>query len=141
MTFAQTFGRASIVIPEHERSTVGREGADVRIGREHLQPVLAQIHLRPDLLVKQHFVRERGTLKSRRDLRSDRPAADLRAAFQHERVHARFRQIERGHQSVVSAADDHYACHATRSARIFIAALRPGAPMIPPPGWVADPHI
>ncbi len=31
------------------------------------------------------------------------------------------------------------AAHARVSARIFIAAFRPGAPMMPPPGWTADP--
>ena len=39
------------------------------------------------------------------------------------------------------ALADHRALHHHCSARIRLAALRPGAPMIPPPGWVADPHM
>jgi hypothetical protein len=37
----------------------------------------------------------------------------------------------------MTTADDNNVGHL----RISIAAFRPGAPMMPPPGWVADPHI
>ncbi len=82
----------------------------------------------------------------------DRRSAHLRAAFEHERLESSFGQIEGGDQTVVSATDDddvarfgHLASSGHQAAfpsfRISSAARRPGAPMMPPPGCVADPHI
>src|ERR1051326_1683030 len=72
-------------------------------------------------------------------------AGDL-TALENERCKPRFRQIKRSDQTIVSRADDddtpsfvgHQRFH---SLRIFFAALSPGAPMMPPPGCVADPHM
>src|SRR5690348_10957222 len=80
----------------------------------------------------------------------DCSAADLRAAFEHERLVSRFGQIECGNQPVVAAADDDYVALSISSHgyaapltsfRISSAARRPFAPMMPPPGCVADPHM
>src|ERR1700735_915437 len=71
------------------------------------------------------------------------------AAFQHQRLKSFFREVERCHQPVVPAAKNHdfALCRHGQffplpvSFRISNAASRPGAPMIPPPGCVADPHM
>ena len=75
-------------------------------------------------------------------------SADLRSAFEHQRLEARLRQIEGGDQSVVTAADDDDVALSRpwlgRSLDVFqnsSAARRPVAPMMPPPGCVADPHM
>ena len=87
--------------------------------------------------------------KARMEFVGDRSPADLRAAFEHERLESSLRQIKSGDQPVVTAADDddiplaigrHYAAPLT-SLRISSAARRPFAPMMPPPGCVADPHM
>src|SRR5437763_11363017 len=87
--------------------------------------------------------------KSRMEFICNRGPANLRAAFEHEWFESSLGQIKGGDQPVVTAADDddiplasarHYAAPLT-SLRISNAARRPFAPMMPPPGWVADPHM
>ena len=51
----------------------------------------------------------------------DRRAADLRAAFEHQRLESCLGQIERGDQAVVAAADDDDVALAVR----FAAMTRP----------------
>src|SRR5438876_584124 len=86
-----------------------------------------------------------------------RSAADHFPALQHHRLESAFGQIKRGNQSVVPPANNHYflsewhpqfpACARAElfapfhSFKITWLAILPGAAMIPPPGWVADPHI
>src|SRR5579872_5354086 len=89
---------------------------------------------------------ERGRFKSRRELFSDCAAADDTAALQYQGMKSGARQIKCSHQCVVAAANDynvarrgHYEI--PQSCRICLAARRPGAPMMPPPGCVAEPHI
>src|ERR1700738_4072562 len=79
--------------------------------------------------------------------------AHLCAAFEHQRSVSGLGQIERGDQPVVAAANDdnvaplgaflyrHGYAAPLMSFRISSAANRPFAPMIPPPGCVADPHM
>ena len=80
----------------------------------------------------------------------DGSAANLRAAFEDERLISCLRQVVRGDQAVVAAADDddvalfrarHGYAAPLMSFRISSAASRPFAPMMPPPGCVADPHM
>src|SRR5579862_5869513 len=84
---------------------------------------------------------------------SDRGSANLRVALEHERAISGLGQIKCGHQPVVAAANDdnvaplgaflfrHVYAAPLMSLRISSAANRPFAPMMPPPGCVADPHI
>ena len=74
------------------------------------------------------------------ELGRDRAAATRGARLEDNRLQAGAGQVERRRQPVVAAADDDDS-HARVSASILIAALRPGAPMMPPPGCVADPHM
>src|SRR5579862_9105548 len=82
----------------------------------------------------------------------DRGAPDLRVAFQHEGFESSLGQIKRGDEAVVASADDddialrvsvrrHAYAAPLMSFRISSAASRPFAPMIPPPGCVAEPHM
>ena len=79
----------------------------------------------------------------------DRAAANMFAPLQHSRLESAFRQVKCGNQRVVTAADqqnfvsDGHGQFAAffHSFRITWLAMRPFAPMIPPPGCVADPHI
>ena len=48
---------------------------------------------------------------------------------------------EAGHYVRVSAIASQRGVGYRVSARIVLAAFRPGAPMMPPPGCVADPHM
>ena len=76
-----------------------------------------------------------------------RGAADDRAPLEDQRLQSLLREIERGDQRVVPAADNHDVARSRHvqcfplSFRISSAASRPGAPMMPPPGCVAEPHI
>jgi hypothetical protein len=83
-------------------------------------------------------------MKSRRELLGDRAAANHLAPLEHGDVVPRLGEIEGAGQSVVAGTDDENVAHrepAFVSLMIRIAALRPGAPMMPPPGWVAEPHM
>ncbi len=82
------------------------------------------------------------------ELFGDRGAADHFAAFKDERLESALGQIKRGDQGIVAAANDHdILSHGHgqliprfQSLRMARLARRPGAPMMPPPGCVADPH-
>ena len=87
------------------------------------------------------------------DLFGDGGAADDTAPLEHQRPEAGLREVARGDEAVVPAADDDDVA-AGRSRRAHArtlplrqsesslrAALRPGAPMMPPPGCVAEPHM
>src|SRR5438132_2548007 len=69
------------------------------------------------------------------------------AAVEDNRLVAGFGEIKRGDQAIVSGGDDHHRGlgHQTRppfqSLRTCRAASRPGAPIMPPPGCVAEPHM
>ena len=85
-------------------------------------------------------------------IRADRRAADLARPPPAPAPAAATREIGGADQAVVAAADDDAvvavspACAALsearpRSRRISPAALAPGAPITPPPGWVLEPHM
>src|SRR5215510_12070253 len=91
-------------------------------------------------------MRDRGTPEARMDFFRYSHTADNVASFKHDRSEAGLRQVKRSDQTIGAAADDdnpsrflgHQRFH---SLKIFFAALIPDAPMMPPPGWVAEPHI
>src|ERR1700733_15935830 len=79
----------------------------------------------------------------------DRGAANYVAAFQQQRLQTFFCEIKRSDERVVAAAENHdFALRGHGqffplpvSFRISRATRRPGAPMIPAPGWVAGRHM
>ncbi len=96
-------------------------------------------------------VREGGDAEARGDLLGHRRASDDLAALEDEGFVSGLREVGCRDEAVVPAPDDDDAPGASRhqprtlprrqSSSIFVAALRPGAPMIPPPGCVAEPHM
>src|SRR5687767_887084 len=64
----------------------------------------------------------------------------VRALLEHLHLMSGAGEVMRAHQLVDAAAQDqHVRAHAPLR-RIAIAALRPGAPITPPPGCVPEPH-
>jgi hypothetical protein len=126
---------------QHDRCAVHvrREHVDVR--REALDPVLCEIHVAHDVGMEAGTVSERRALETRMNVAGRRAAADRAARLEHDRLQPGPGEVVRRHEAVVACADDDERAHARVSARIFRAALRPGAPMIPPPGCVAEPHM
>src|SRR6059058_2051604 len=92
-------------------------------------------------------MRQRGALETRMEFFGNGSAAHRLAALEDDRLVAGFGEIKRGDQAIVTGADDHHRGlgHQMRppfqSLRICRAASRPGAPMMPPPGCVAEPHM
>ena len=79
----------------------------------------------------------------------DGGAADDGAAFEDQRLQPLLREIKCGDERVVAAADDDDFTRRRHgqffpfpvSFKISSAARRPDAPMMPPPGCVAEPHM
>ena len=92
-------------------------------------------------------MRYRRAFESRMEFFGDGGAADDIAAFENERPVALFREIKGRDQRVVATAEnDDVALRRPLSVfpRVFQNFQRrqpPGAPMMPPPGCVAEPHI
>jgi hypothetical protein len=86
-------------------------------------------------------VAECRSAEARRKLQCGRGPANCTGRFQQNHGSLGPREDGCGDQSIQTAANNHYIRHATRSPITFMAALRPGAAMMPPPGWVADPHM
>ena len=93
-------------------------------------------------------VGESGTAEAGMKFLGDGGAAGLGAALEHQRFVSGFGQIESGDQAVVAAADDDdvavVGSASSCSLEVFEDFERcqpPGPPMMPPPGWVADPHM
>src|ERR1039458_3725696 len=113
--------------------------------------MLFELHIAHDVWTNRpSAVRERGATEAGMKFIGDGSAADLRPALEDEWLESRFGEVERGDQSVVASADDddvamsglgfwHGQAAPLMSLRISRAARRPGAPMMPPPGCVAEP--
>ena len=83
------------------------ERRDGALERQDLEPVPRQVEVADDLGPQQaHDVGEHRELEAREDLLGHRGAADQRAPLEHQRLAARARQVGRGDQAVVAAADD-----------------------------------
>jgi hypothetical protein len=87
-------------------------------------------------------VGERGGSETGMELFGDGAAAEVFAAFEDGGLEAAFRQVKCGDERVVTATDEHYFLsdgHGQFAAffqffRITWLAMRPLAPMMPPPG-------
>src|SRR5687767_531494 len=87
---------------------------------------------------RSHRIGERRA-ESKRELLSRRASADHGPALENRDLVSGLGKIEGRCHAVVARADDDDRAQRLPSLMIFRAAFRPGAPMIPPPGWVADP--
>src|SRR5208282_6539485 len=145
--------RLSRVLKEGKRAAIGRERGHADVGRDHPQIVFLDLHVAHDFRTKRAgAMRQSRAAEAGVKLVSDGGAADLRCALEDERLESSFGQIEGGDEAVVASADDDDIAGAVRlrrhsyaaplmSLRISSAASRPFAPMMPPPGCVADPHM
>ncbi len=106
---------------ENERPSVRRQrnGAYLRSGQ--LESVLLQLHVVHDVGAQRAgVVRERGATKARMKFFGDGRTAHQSPAFEHERLEARFGEIEGGDQTVVSAADNNYIARLGHSGSLSV---------------------
>jgi hypothetical protein len=148
--FAKPVDRSCLVGPERDRPAVRLRGEDSNIRGNDPEPVAAKVQVahdrRPQPADRVGEARNAGTSQHRRLC----GAADPRPTFEDDRPPARLREISRRDKPVVPATDDdrvvrsgprrRHAALRPRARSTSIAAMRPFAPMIPPPGWVAEPH-
>ena len=140
-------GRALGVAPQPHAAAVGERRENAGLGLDHLQPARGQAQLVRDRGAQRAGeMGDGGRAEAGVELLGDGGAPDHVAPLEHQGLAAVAGEQPRRHQAVVPAADDHHvAAHRSfprfQSFRISSAASRPGAPMIPPPGWVADPHM
>jgi hypothetical protein len=149
-TIAELGCRPGGVRPERQRRAVGlrREHPHLGLDRHEALPHQSEI-VDHGPSQAADGVHDPGGSETRRELdRVEDPACPV-ASLEAETLPAGLRQVRRRHEAVVARPDDHGVVsrrHATlpfpeRAPRSSSAAIRPGAPMIPPPGWVAEPHI
>src|SRR5581483_5495190 len=150
---AELARRARGVAPERERRAVG-------LGREHAHRGIDQHETVPHqpevvdhgLPQPADGVDDAGSPHARRDLdRVQDPAGPL-SPLEHEDTATGLREVRSRDQTVVARPDDDRVVlghHATTfrpglgnrsDFSTSRAAIRPGAPMMPPPGWVAEPQ-
>jgi hypothetical protein len=129
----QLLAGAGRIGPERERRPVvaQRQHADVR--PDELEPVALELELRDD---------GRPQPADRRD-DAVQDAARVLPALHHDDPASGTGKLRGADEAVVAAAgDDGVVAHPRpRDFRSSSAAMRPGAPMSPPPGWAAEPHI
>ena len=124
-------------------TVVGR-GEDGGIRPDQLEAVATKIEV-PDHggMKSTDAVSRSVELESREDLFRDGGAAHDLAPFQDENAESGPAKVGGGDEAVVARSDYDGIVphrHRGRSPRIRNAASRPDAPVIPPPGWVPEPH-
>src|SRR5690606_21542801 len=112
-------------------------GGDARVHDAHA--ARDEADRRDDVRTHRDAVRECRYAEPRRDLPRRRRAARMISRLDHDRAQTGAREQRRADEPVGSGADHHGPCRHPLST--ISAALRPGAPMMPPPGCVADPHM
>src|SRR5207249_5159134 len=137
------------VCPQREGPAVWLRGVGSNVGTDEGETVIGEPQVPDQRGAKApHCVSHRGDPKARRDRRFVEASSDAVPALQDERSHPCPGQIRRADQPVVPGADDygvilaHPSAHAAllRSLSNSSAAILPGAPMMPPPGWVEEPQ-
>src|SRR5690606_5810950 len=130
--------------PERERRAVGlgREEGDRRVAQ--LETVHLQEEGAHDFVLEQAGGLGAGVYAvAGEDGFRRRGAAEHVTRFKHGYAQAAAREHRRRGQPVVARPNHQYVDllgHSQLSLRISSAASLPGAPMIPPPGWVPEPH-
>ena len=142
----------------HRLPSGAPSGANAVVGmrlRGPLEAMRAQLQIAHELGGHEmHQVRAGGHLKAGCKLPRDRRAADLRLRLQHQHRTPPRASVAAHTEAIVSAADDdavvarwrglaapRISASCRRSLSTARAALAPGAPMTPPPGWVLEPHM
>ena len=132
------------------RASVGSRSERAHIRPDERQAVTLQTQLLDDRRPQPpDRVGQRRNAGAGCQLRCCGGPADGLAPLQHDRPQPRTTQVGGRHQAVVATANDdrvvavrghRQAALWPRARRTSSAAIRPLAPMIPPPGCVADPH-
>ena len=153
--FGGSFG---VVVIEEKRFTIGRGSEDAGIGSKNLAIAFMKLEVPGNVRAKRaDGVGKSGSSETVVKFLGDGASADHFASFKYERLESALCEIERGDESVVPAADKSYALSDGhdqfllpferedfdffQSLRMTWLAMRPGAPIMPPPGCVAEPHI
>ena len=133
---------------QQQAAAIGRKREKANGRLDHRKSVALELHLARDFRNQRPSrVRERGNFEAGNEFVGNRRAADNRAALEDERLVPRLGEIERRDQAVMPRAENddvalrRHGYRVPLSFKISSAARRPGAPMIPPPGCVAEPHI
>ncbi len=101
---------ACIVIKE-KRLAIGGRSKDARIGMKNFAIEFFELQVAGDIGAKRaERVRKRRSVETGMKFLGDRAAADHFAAFENQRLEAALRQIKRGDESVVTAADETTRC-------------------------------
>ena len=146
-------GGARGIRPQGQRAAVRLRREDPRLGLHEGQAVALQAEVAVDVGAQPpDRVGQRRHAHAGDQLVGDGGPAEAVAPLQEQRAQPGAGQVRGGRQAVVAAADDdgvpgpggdaHHAARrpgARYARRISCAARRPGAPMMPPPGWVAEP--
>src|SRR5216684_1102173 len=159
-----------VLVPKEKRLSVGRGREDARAGIENFATKFFDLHVARDLCAKRaEGMGKRGGLEAGMKFLGDGAAADHFAAFEDKRLEAALGEIKSSDKGVVAAADESHALSKRHGqlaafAAVVVAAeeldfvqrareasdhsfkmtwlaMRPLAPMMPPPGCVAEPHI
>jgi len=129
-----------------------RDALAAAVGQEHGRPALhdhqteaGQGELFNDCRPDRGSVGEQAAgVETGMELVAGSQAAGRFAAFEYGHLAAGPGQHAGRGQTVVASADDDgvvFCVHNSPDTNNDFAANYPGAPMMPPPGWVADPHI
>src|SRR4029077_13855191 len=158
-------GGFGVIVVEEQRCTVRCRSENAGIGVKNLAIEFFDLHVASDVGAKRaEGVRESGRVEAGMEFFGNGTAAGEFAAFENQRLEPAPGQIECSDECVVPAADENYAltdghdqfAALARAPDDFVTyareagdhclrmtwlAMRPLAPMMPPPGCVAEPHI
>src|SRR5437899_279591 len=133
-----------------ETADVLRRSEEARFWLNNLEIEILELKVASDVGAKgPKRVRERGSAKARMKFLGNGAAAEVFPAFENGGLEAALGKIESGNERIVTAADENNFLsegHGQLAAffqffRMTWLAMRPFAPMMPPPGCVAEPHI
>jgi len=143
-------GGFAVVVVKEEAAAVLRRSEEARLGLNDVEIESFELQVASDVSAERsERVRKRGGPKAGMKFLGDGAAAEIFAAFEDGGLEAAFGKIESGDERVVTAADENNFLsegHGQLAAffqffRMTWLAMRPLAPMMPPPGWVAEPHM
>src|SRR5438034_5185802 len=134
---------------DSERAAVRFECCYARFGLNNFKTVFRQLEIGYDIREQRTGgVGQCGTAETGMNLFSSCQTSQHFAAFQDECLQSCLRQIARRDESIMTATDNddvvlfgHLVYSRFQSFSSCKAALRPGAPITPPPGCVAEPHM
>ena len=138
------------VVVKEKAAAIGRGSEEAGLRLDDVQIEFLKLEVASDVRAERtEGVRERGGFEAGVELLGYGAAAEVFAAFEDGGLEAAFGQIKCGDQRVVTTTNEHdflsdghgQLAAFFHSFRMTWLAMRPLAPMMPPPGWVAEPHM